>query len=426
MKNHFMSWLSYLALVTAVLFLAKAQASTYDVKERAITLDDRFKVEDMLRPYGHDFIIDITAGLNTNALDFYNDANDVSKTQGSDSEKLAAGQAFLRKYRDTEQTIRFGLNLGAPLPSFSAFDIKFVPNLRVGVNLMVNLGVRATQLSAATILNYVGSDLSSTLKDLIVSKFGTMSAGDDIVAKAIQGESPAVAAEAAPYLNKYYYPSDTSVPDVLTYAKADAKVGFYTNYEVNENFFGNINLYGMGRADTQVIVTADSLSKGSDTIDFGEEMNTNIAAVMDYQLGYRNGNLRGMASVEELKIATISDNKEKAGDLNYEIKSLFRLHGDYRYDFSAFTLRPFAGAYKRSGYNQDAQPYGGLDFGTHVWDERIGLQVRGMVDEEHLTLTPRLKLWLMQLEYSLKQPLKSKINDTKVSTLHSLNFRLFF
>jgi len=41
-------------------------------------------------------------------------------------------------------------------------------------------------------------------------------------------------------------------------------------------------------------------------------------------------------------------------------------------------------------------------------------------------LAPRVKLWLMQLEYSLKQPLKSKINDTKVSTLHSLNFRLFF
>lgn len=425
MKQKLSSFVKLSALVMAVAFLAKAQAA-YDVKERAITLDDRFKTEELLRPYGHDFIIDITAGLNTNALDFYNDANDVSKTQGSDSEKLAAGQAFLRKYRDTEQTIRFGLNLGAPLPSFSAFDVKFVPNLRVGVNLMVNIGVRATNISAQTILDYVGQDLSTELKNLIVSKFASMTGGDDIIAKAIAGESPAVQAEAAPYLNKYFYPSDTSTPDVLTYAKADAKVGFYNLYEVDDHFFGSFNLYAMGRADTQVIVTADSLSKGSDAIDFGEELNTNIAAVADYELGYKNGNLRGMASVEELKLASISDNKEKAGDLRYAIKPLIRLHADYKYDFSVFTLRPFAGAYKRSGYNQDAQPYGGVEFGTFVWDDRVGVQVRGMVDEEHLTLAPRVKLWLMQLEYSLKQPLKSKINDTKVSTLHSLNFRLFF
>lgn len=425
MKQKLSSFVKLSALVMAVAFLAKAQAA-YDVKERAITLDDRFKTEELLRPYGHDFIIDITAGLNTNALDFYNDAKDVSKTQGSDSEKLAAGQAFLRKYRDTEQTIRFGLNLGAPLPSFSAFDVKFIPNLRVGFNLMVNIGVRSTNISAQTILDYVGQDLSTELKNLIVSKFGSMTGGDDIVAKAIAGESPAIQAEAAPYLNKYFYPSDTSTPDILTYAKADAKVGFYNLYEVDDHFFGSFNLYAMGRADTQVIVTADSLAKGSDSVDFGEELNTNIAAVADYELGYKNGNLRGMASVEELKLATISDNKAKAGELNYEIKPLIRLHADYKYDFSVFTLRPFAGAYKRSGYGQDAQPYGGVEFGTFVWDDRVGVQVRGMVDEEHLTLAPRVKLWLMQLEYSLKQPLKSKINDTKVSTLHSLNFRLFF
>ena len=103
-----------------------------------------------------------------------------------------------------------------------------------------------------------------------------------------------------------------------------------------------------------------------------------------------------------------------------------RLHSEYKYDFMVFTVRPFAGVYNRFGYGQDAQLYGGADLGTYVWDDRIGVQLRGMVDEEHFTLSPRLKLWLMQLEYSLKQPLKSKINDTKVSTLHSLNFRLFF
>ena len=37
-----------------------------------------------------------------------------------------------------------------------------------------------------------------------------------------------------------------------------------------------------------------------------------------------------------------------------------------------------------------------------------------------------LKLWLMQLEYSLKKPVTQKVDGMKVSTLHSLDFRLFF
>lgn len=425
MKERLGTFVRLTALIASVAFLAKAQAA-YNVKERAITLDDRFKTEEMLRPFGHDFIFDISVGVNKNVFDVIGDGKDVSKTEGSDSEKLEAGQAFLRKYRETEQTLRLGLNLGFPLPSFTAFDVRLIPNFRISSNVMVNIGVRAQKITAENVLQYVSQDVPQEVKDLIISKFGSMSAKDDIVAKAIQGESAQVQSEAQPYLNKFFYPSDDNVPNLLTYAKADAKAGFYVDYEYDEHFFGAFNLYGMGRADTEIIVTADSLAKGGDTVEFGEELNTTVVAAVDYQFGYKNGNLSGFASIEELKLANISDNKEKAGELNYEIKPLARFHGEYRYDFSAFTLRPFVGVYNRFGYGQGAQPYGGTDFGTYVWDDRIGVQVRAMVDEEHLTLAPRIKLWLMQLEYSLKQPLKSKISDTKVSTLHSLNFRLFF
>jgi hypothetical protein len=425
MKERFATFVRLTALVISVAFLAKAQAA-YNVQERLITLDDRFKTEEMLRPFGHDFIFDVTVGINKNVLDVVNDGKDVSKTEGTTQDKLEAGQAFLRKYQDTEQTLRVGLNLGIPLPSFSAFDIKFVPDFRVNFNLMANLGIRQETFDPARVLDYVGQDIPADVKNLIQSKIGSMSPGDDIVAQAVAGEPQAIQDQAQPYLNKYFYPSDDTVPNLLTFAKADIKSGVLFNYKYDENFFGHLNLYGMARADTKIIVTADSLANEGDAIEFGEELNTTVVAAADYQFGYRNGNLTAFASIEELKLATLSDNKEKGGSLNYEIKPLMRLHGDYRYDFLAFTVRPFAGVYKRSSYNQSAQPYGGADFGTHVWGERLGLQLRTMVDEEHLTLAPRLKLWVMQLEYSLKQPMKSKIDDTKISTLHSLNFRMFF
>lgn len=429
MKERFSTIVRLTALVISVAFLAKAQAA-YSVKERGITLDDRFETEEMLRPFGHDFIFDLSFGLNKNVLEVYDDAKKVSETEGDNNAQIAAGQEFLRKYRDTEQTIRLGLNLGIPLPTFSLFEIKIVPDFRFNFNLLANIGIKATPYNIATVLDYVGQDIPQQAKQYIIDNFNLVGPGQDIIQKAIiePGGVPQDVKDAAqPYVGKYFRPTNDDVPNLLTYAKADAKAGFLFNYEVDEHFFGYLNLYGMGRADTELVVTADSLaSDKGDAIDFGEELNTTIVAAADYQFGYRNGNLRAMASVEELKIADISDNKEKGGELNYKIKPLVRLHSDYRYDFLAFTLRPFVGAYKRSGYNQAAQPYGGVDFGTYVWDDRMGVQVRAMADEEHLTLAPRIKLWLMQLEYSLKQPIKTKIDDTKISTLHSLNFRLFF
>lgn len=426
MKERLATFVRLAALVVSVAVLAKAQAA-YDVQNRLITLDDRFKTEEMLRPFGHDFIFDITVGINKNVLDVVNDAKDVSDTEGSDQDKLEAGQEFLRKYRDTEQTLRLGVNLGIPLPSFTVSDVKIIPDFRVSANVMANLGIREERFDPAKVLDYVGQDIPQEIKDLIVNKINLVNPGEDIVAAVIQGESQQVQDMAQPYLGKYFYPSDDTVPNLFTYAKADVKAGVLFNYIYDEHFFGFLNLYGMGRADTKVIVTADTLaSDKGEAIDFGEELNTTVVAAADYQFGYRNGNLTAMASVEELKIADLSDNNEKAGELHYKVKPLMRLHSDYRYDFLAFTIRPFAGAYKRSGYGQDAQIYGGADLGTYVWDDRIGLQLRGMVDEEHLTIAPRVKLWLMQLEYSLKQPIKSKIDGTEISTLHSLNFRMFF
>ena len=121
----------------------------------------------------------------------------------------------------------------------------------------------------------------------------------------------------------------------------------------------------------------------------------------------------------------MSDNKEKGGELIYGNDPLIRLHGEYLYRLSGFTLKPFAGVHKRKGYNVGDGFYAGADIGLHIWGNRLGVRGRGMVDKEHFTLSPQLKLWLMHLDYMLKVPVKSEVDGVKPATIHSLNLRFF-
>ena len=105
---------------------------------------------------------------------------------------------------------------------------------------------------------------------------------------------------------------------------------------------------------------------------------------------------------------------------------MIRLHGEYMYKLSFFSVKPFGGVHKRSGYGLGNGIYGGADLGLHVWQERLGLRFRGMLDSEHFTFSPMAKLWFMSVEYMLKTPIKSEIDGVKPSTLHSVNFRLAF
>jgi hypothetical protein len=103
-----------------------------------------------------------------------------------------------------------------------------------------------------------------------------------------------------------------------------------------------------------------------------------------------------------------------------------RIHADALYKFGGLSFNPFLGAHKRNGYGWSDGMYLGTDLGAHVWGDRLGLQLRGMVDKEYFTISPRIKLWLLQLEYSLKTPMKSMDGDVKLSAINSIDLRLFF
>jgi hypothetical protein len=209
------------------------------------------------------------------------------------------------------------------------------------------------------------------------------------------------------------------------FAKMDGKVGLFNDYTYGEHFFGNLNLYGLVRSDIEQIMTKNMIANGA-KVEMPKKLNTEGTMQMDYRLGYQNSNYTTFLSVEELKLSRIKERDLASRAQVYGYDPLLRLHADATYKYSAFSLQPFMGVHKRNGYTLSDGVYGGASVGAHVWGERIGVQLRGMLDKQYITITPRFKLWLMQLEYSLKSPVKSTDGDVKLSAIHSVDFRLFF
>ena len=171
--------------------------------------------------------------------------------------------------------------------------------------------------------------------------------------------------------------------------------------------------------------TASSVASGT-KIELPSTKNTGTTAQLDYRLGYKNANYRVNASVEELKLMTAKTRVAASREMSYGYNALMRLHGEADYRYSVLLLQPFAGVHNRSGYGFGDGVYVGATAAAHVWSDRLGVSLRGMLDKDYITITPRFKLWFMQLEYSLKTPIKSTEGDVKLSAINSVDFRLFF
>lgn len=422
-----MSWLLLATLATGT-----AQAS-YNVMERYKLLEDKLKTEDMLRPFGHDFLIDVNVAANKNVLDFKDDISKMSKVTGTDTQKVDQAITILDKWVNTEQTLKGNLNLGIPLFSFNAWGIKFTPDLRVSVLVGANLAIQSERLTVDTISSLLGQDVPDVIKTAINTNavYTNLTKGSDVVQVLIDHGSLTAAEKtvAEQYKGKYFWPGDIS-PIVSAYAKLDGKGGLLVNMEKKKDednkWFGYVNMYGLARTDYLVKLNAATFVNDKGVTDQVKNANTQVHLMTDLKLGYEWYNYTLAGTLEEIKISTLSDNKEKGGDLKYKTPMLVRLHGDAEYKYSILTLTPFLGMHKRTGYDFMDGVYGGADVGAHVWGKRLGLQFRTMLDNNYITLSPRLKLWLMQLEYSLKKPITEKVDGMKVSTLHSLDFRLFF
>lgn len=409
------------SLIAGLLVLSTQAAQAYNVVDRFKMIDDKFKTDSMLRPIGHDFIFDISAALNSDAQTFVSDISDASKAG-----TLTAAQNVLNKYNNTEQTIKLNLNIGIPIFSFTAWDVKVQPNFRIMADVGANLGVRKETLSASDVLKLINVSVPASVETKLIQIYNSKAAGADLFGNcAVDFATPA---EANAFCNantgKYYKP-DASIPNLNLFLKAQGKVGFFNQYTYGEHFFGDFNLYGMMRADAFQIVNYAMIQSGQ-KIELPKKANNEGTLQVDYRLGYVNQNYSVALGLEEIKLATISKRDAESKELSYGYDPLVRLHAQADYKYSALSLQPFAGVHKRSGYGFADGVYAGATAGAHVWGDRLGLSLRGMLDKQYFTLTPRIKLWLMQLEYSLKNPVKSTDGDVKLSAIHSIDFRLFF
>ena len=132
-------------ILMGVIFLAEAQ--DYNIVDRFQILEDKFRTQEMLREFDHSFILDIVALANTDVTDFIDEAGDVADFQGTNEQKLAEAQRFLRKYDKTEQNLRIGVGFNIPIFSLSAWGIKIKPSSRAGVNLGFLMGIQTSNLT---------------------------------------------------------------------------------------------------------------------------------------------------------------------------------------------------------------------------------------------------------------------------------------
>jgi len=419
----------------AALVAGSAQAS-YDVMERYKLLEDKLKTEDMLRPFGHDFLLDVNVAANKNILDFKDDMTKMSKVQGADAAaKVTNAIEILEKWTNTEQTLKGNVNIGIPLFSFTAWGVKVTPDLRVSALVGANLAIQSETITGDTIASLLGQDTPAEIKALIANNtfVNGLNKGDDIIQKALDNNTisdPVQRTLAQGYVGKFYWPGLTS-PIVSAYAKLDAKGGLLVNMvkkkDEDRKWVSYVNVYGLARTDYLVKLSAASFVNDKGVTDQVKNANTTVDLMADLKLGREWFRYSLAGTLEEIKISRMSDRKAKgAGEPKYKTPMLVRVHGDAEYKYSILTLTPFLGMHKRTGYDFMDGVYGGADFGAYVWGKRLGLQFRTMLDNNFVTISPRLKLWLMQLEYSLKKPVTSQIDGMKVSTLHSLDFRLFF
>ncbi|MCY4523499.1 MAG: hypothetical protein OXB84_02040 [Halobacteriovoraceae bacterium] len=394
----------------------------YDALDRYILLEDKLKTQELSRPYGHNFVWDISLLANKNLLKFTKDIGEISDIEGTLTDKINESGAILQQYNNTEQTILFNMDFQFPVPRFRIRSFTFKPNIRLGTRFGSNFGIRAEPLNNDTVLQLVGNSIPQVLRSAIATT--NFLPGEDIMERVCTDRGMPLST--CPDTGQYYYPTLANAPLTAVYTKLDAKLGLFTPYQ-GLYWFGDFNFYSMFRTDFRLLMSADQIARGQSPLEGQGKRRQQIFLMTDYRLGFRLWEkLETSFSVEEFKITRLSDNVEEAGELNQKITPLFRVHTNLNLKQGIFTFSPFVGAHKRKNYEYKNGFYGGLDTKGHFLNDNMEFLLRAMADREHLSLASRFTFTVFQLEYLLKKPITSAIENVNISTLHSVNIRFFF
>lgn len=409
-----------------LLMLVSFQAfAAYDVVDRFKIASDRFHTERFFRPLDHRWNFDFGVAANRDLETVIKEGEEISEQEGGDAARIAAGLDYLNRYNNTEQFINVNTTFGIPLWTFRALGAKWVPDLRFTGNIDALLAIREEAV------NSIADFLPSNTPDRVLELAGTISAdanlGADIsVVLEANTNDELILAWAGNNREKYYVPADLTHQSLFMMAKGDAKAGLFMRWTNEQHWLGYFNLYGLARTDRRIRVSNITIARNTESVAeiFGPELNIQTSVAADAQIAYRNRNWTTSLSVDEIKLVTTSHRKDEAGDLEFGYDPLFRLNTIARFNLPLFRIDPFAGFTIRDGYGIGESWYLGAILKAYIWNDKVGLQFRTMVDPEHLSLVPKIKLWFMHVEYSLKIPVQDDVDDNvKVSSIHSVNIR---
>ena len=421
------------SLVLAAAALGASSTMSYDIVKRAKLIDDRFKTMESLRDYGHNFVLpDLNVAISADVFDIVDAADDIDKLTFSSNETdqaITEINTILDEFYDKEKVLRANVGFGVPIFSFDAFGINFKPRVNTNVNLIAVLTPRTEKLDFADVINNL-DQLPAEIRSKLSSCISSRTDGDDLLDPA----NGCVTAQEAQKIKDAYnieeFIYDTQVltgtndiPLIDTYVKADAKLGVWFDYEKDKEWFGTFGLYMLGRADLKVQADSTLLLAGAGDLEPSNNMTLNT--MIDYKIGYKYENFTFSGSVEELKLAELS-NEEEGLEPAFGTSALLRFHADALYELSVFKVKPFLGSHARSGYGFGDGYYIGADSSFHFWEDRLGVTVRTMVDKEHFTLGLNAKLWFMFLDLNGKFAMTDEVDNIKVSNYYYANLRFFF
>ena len=435
MKTHAFKSTLISSVLIATTF-ASYNVSAYDIVKRTRLIDDKWKTQEMLRPFGHDFLFDVGAQVTPDTQDLMDDVDKISGLDKnlSQTEMVNQSTALLSKYYNKENALRFGINAGFPIFSFSAFGFHWKPNFRLngGATVVITpTEARINIVSIATNLKTLG--VPSEIADALVAcNLAAISNGTAIL-DGCEAQGAINATQKQQIINikpslatlTKYSNFDTNIPALNAYMKAEVKAGFPVDFTRGEHWFGTVFFGALGRAD--VFKSCDSLQVALDTCEIElDKMNTEIYNSIDLKVGYKNSNYSLFTAIEEVKLAELNKETESQSPLRYGFDPLIRLHGTAKYRVWIFSAEPFVGTHARSGYGMGDAYYFGADWGGHLWGDRLGVTFRTQFDKEHMTLALRMKLWLMHLEVTSKTAMKDTVDNVKVADYLGANVRFFF
>ncbi|MAW06860.1 MAG: hypothetical protein CME61_01110 [Halobacteriovoraceae bacterium] len=412
----------------------------YEAVDRLKLIEDRLKLQESLQPFGHDFFLDTRISAAGDFLDLRDDLTDLQNAADSGGDTTTLFNNLTNTWDGREFSGRFSVDGGIPLFKFKAWGAEFTPELlRFHVGVSMNVGILSETLSAADIISFLPESIPQELRTVITGlDFSQATPGDDLLDFIDAQDTPTndiiddtlLAVLKTQYSGLVTLNSDilnalnggNKIPNANIYAKVEAKVGPKLSWEKG-HFFGSTSLYALGRMDYNFIITSSNVENMQESLELPEDIEEwNMA--LDASLGYRNSNYSVTASFLEAKLFNLSEAEN--ANLQYENPVLFKLQADAHYNpYSFMKLHAYGGFHKRDGYEIADGAYVGVGTGLSVWKERLGIKLRTQLDRDHLTLTPNLKFWIMQVDGMYKVPIADERNGVEISPAYSVNVRLF-